>query len=121
MNYDLIKLALSEIRKEIKKISNRKIAVTSTMHCCGSCHGAELSAKGYEAFLSAKIFKSGMNKNFDSISRWNDLCFNWELNDEELNLVIEILSKYFEVEKPASPYECIIIKNKNIGEEVACG
>lgn len=121
MNYDLIKLALLEIRKEIKKVSNRKIAVTSTMHCCGSCHGAELHSKGYEAFLSAKIFRSGMNRNFDNVSRWNDLYFNWDLNDEELDLVIEILSKYFEVKKPDNNYECIVIKNKVIEQEVAYG
>jgi nitrate/TMAO reductase-like tetraheme cytochrome c subunit len=104
-----IKQAMKEAKQELKKVSKRKIKVTSTMNCCPSCHTAEAKQK-FDGYLAPKIYKSGMNKNIQTINDWHDVVLGWDLNDVELVTVVTVLEKYFEVIKPLTEYECIIGK-----------
>ena len=98
--------ACLELAKELKDVE-----IVSRAFCCTTCTLAEVE-KDY--YIVWKIFESGMNKNIDYYVEENgkekELCGAWYLTEEQMEKAIEILSKYFEVEKPIDDTKCITIK-----------
>ena len=96
-----------EIAKALKEVE-----VIGRSFCCTSCTLAEIES---DYFIAWKIFETGMNENIDYYLEDNGkikILFGvWNLTSEQLDLVIQILSKYFDVERPIDDTKCILIKS----------
>ena len=95
-----------EIAKKLKNVE-----VVGRSYCCTTCTLAEIESDYYIAW---KIFDGGNNDNIDYYTNDDEnekeLYGAWDLTQEQLDVVIEILEKYFEVERPISETKCIKIR-----------
>ena len=98
--------ACLELAQEMKEVE-----IVNRSFCCTTCTLAEIESEFYIAW---KIFESGANENLDYYLEQNgkekELYGAWNLTDEQLERAVEILSKYFDVERPIDETKCICIK-----------
>lgn len=100
---------LNIANRELRKTFKKSVKVVGRGHCCRSCTLAEIEE---EHFIVWTIFNSGMNENVSSYKNGdcNYAYACWDLTDEQLNIAVEILSKYFKIEKPKDDSKAIKIE-----------
>lgn len=103
---------LNIANRELRKVLGNEVKVLGRSECCISCTTYNIGSQGYKYYIAWKIFNSGMNCN---IQYYKDRYSNvdsyacWNLTDEQLDKTIEVLSKYFKVERPADDTRTINI------------
>lgn len=103
---------LNIANRQLRKVFGKEVKILGRSKCCGTCTTAEIHNAGFENYIAWKIFNSGMNKNLEYITsdRCDAIYANWNLTDEQLDKAVEVLKEYFEIEKPRSEAECLMLK-----------
>lgn len=116
INFECIKEVTKTLRKTFKGIQSNSYG-----YCCNSDYDAYHEYINNDDYVCAKIFKGGLNNNYDYQNNKFELgsrvFFSWNLTSFSLDVVIDIMTeicnKYgYEVIKPIDNSKCIeIIEN----------
>jgi len=69
------------------------------MVCCDKCNKAYMSE--FDGYLCLRIFfeKKGYNSSRDVVPNLNSLTFSYDLDKYELDIVTDVLSKFYDIDE----------------------
>jgi hypothetical protein len=112
MDYILLQRVLNIIKLQLWHKSKLRICIRGYMVCCDKCNKAYMS--DFDGYLCLRIFfkKKGYNCSRDIVPNLDSLTFSYDLKEFELNIVIDVLSKFYTVDLSKGKH-ILTIKNKN--------
>ncbi len=112
MDYILLQRVLNIIKLQLWHKSKRRICIRGYMVCCDKCNKAYMSE--FDGYLCLRIFfkKKGYNCSRDIVPNLDSLTFSYDLDKFELNIVTDVLSKFYNIDLYRGK-NILHIKNKN--------
>jgi hypothetical protein len=97
MDYIILQRVFNIIKLQLWHKSKRRICIRGYMVCCDKCNKAYMSE--FDGYLCLRIFfkKKGYNSSRDIIPKLEDLVLSFSLSEFELKLILEILSKFYNI------------------------
>ena len=90
---------MNSIANRLKKSeSGYRISVRSSMICCEDCHRKEISAQGFDGFITAKIVIAGKNSiPVKAIGGMKSITLVYDMPRKIVMRCIEKLGKFYDV------------------------
>lgn len=97
MDYILLQRVLNIIKFQPRHKYKRRICIRSYMVCCDKCNRTYMSE--FYGYLYLRIFftKKSYDCSRNIVPTLDDLLLSFELTEFELDIIIEVISKYYNI------------------------